>query len=183
MTLTEIHSTHDHLYTDIMANYATSFPIYEQRTSQQQAYALSDARYQLLAWHDNGHLSAFMGCWHLSQYIYVEHFAVAQTQRGKGIGSIVLRQFCQEAATPVVLEIDPPTDTTALRRQQFYERIGFHHNSLAHHHPPYRNEYAAHHLHIMSYPHLMTADEHETFCNELSQIVMQQTHQQSTDKS
>ena len=183
MTLTEIRSASDPLYADVAASYAASFPINEQRTPEQQAEAFADTRYRLLAWHDGKSLIAFMGCWTLSQCLYVEHFAVEQTQRGKGTGSAPLSRFCRETATTIILEIDPPDDDISRRRLRFYERIGFRHNGFSHLHPPYRQGFTAHSLHIMSYPRLLTDSEYAAFCTGLTHTVMHLPHGQNRAKS
>ena len=64
---------------------------------------------------------ASISYWDLGHCLYVEHFAVEQAQRGQGTGSEVLRQFCSQAKTAVVLEINPPVDEVSRERLRFYD--------------------------------------------------------------
>lgn len=172
MNTTEIRSARSPLYAQWAETYAESFPIFEQRTEAQQAEAFADERYHLEATHADGRLAAFIAWWNLDSCIYVEHFAVEREQRGKGVGSTVLADFCRRAAKPVVLEIDPPEDAVSVARLHFYERLGFRHNAYAHRHPPYRPEFRPHPLHIMSHPEALPTDGYAAFCKELQVRVM-----------
>ena len=183
MTQMEISSAQSPLYAEVAASYALSFPLFEQRTPQQQSDAFADPRYHLLAWHEERRLMAYISYWDLGHCLYVEHFAVEQAQRGQGTGSEVLRQFCSQAKTAVVLEIDPPVDEVSRKRLRFYEHLGFRHNTHSHLHPAYRQEYAPHRLHIMSYPRHITAEEYGRFNLDLQHIVMKRQRQHGSAKS
>ena len=62
--------------------------------------------------------------WHFDTFIYIEHFAIASTQRSQGHGSEALKAFIHEHGKPIVLEAEPPTDALRIRRIKFYERSG-----------------------------------------------------------
>ena len=72
----------------------------------------------------------------------------------------------------VVLEIDPPVDEIARRRQGFYQRCGFAVNPYPHVHPPYRPEYPGHELVVLSSPRALTPAEYGAFACYLSAVVM-----------
>lgn len=171
-----ITSASHHLYPIFYSVYSASFPIFEQRTYEQQQNAFADNRYRLDAYVSaEGEFIGFMSYWTFQKYVYVEHFAVSPQQRGMGKGSIILRQFMANAKATrriVILEIDPPVDTASISRQHFYERQGMTLNIFDHHHPPYRDGFKAHALRIMSSGGNVGTKEYEIFSRDLQDIVM-----------
>ncbi len=71
-------------------------------------------------------------------YTYVEHFAIDPAARNGGIGAEAMKQFLVFCGTPVVLEVEMPTDEMSKRRIGFYERLGFKLDNQVYHQPPYR---------------------------------------------
>ena len=69
---------------------------------------------------------------------YVEHFAIDPAARNGGIGAEAMKQFLVFCGTPVVLEVEMPTDEMSKRRIGFYERLGFKLDNQVYHQPPYR---------------------------------------------
>ena len=65
----------------------------------------------------------------------MEHFCVRPELRGRRYGAKALEELGRDGKT-VVLEIDPPVDDIARRRQGFYQRCGFAVNPYPHVHPP-----------------------------------------------
>lgn len=63
--------------------------------------------------------------WYLKNFIFIEHFAVSHSLRGKGMGSSILKTFIENNKRPIVLEVEPPTDSISRSRIRFYERLGF----------------------------------------------------------
>ena len=74
----------------------------------------------------------------LDGYTYVEHFAIDPAARNGGIGAEAMKQFLVFCGTPVVLEVEMPTDEMSKRRIGFYERLGFKLDNQVYHQPPYR---------------------------------------------
>lgn len=74
--------------------------------------------------------------WRFERFTYVEHFAVMERLRGRGIGSEVIKQIAAEG--PVVLEVEPATvSKQASRRIAFYERAALSVISRTYRQPPY----------------------------------------------
>ena len=46
--------------------------------------------------------------WSFKEFIYIEHFAIQQNERGKGIGSSVLSSLANKYSKPVLLEVELP---------------------------------------------------------------------------
>ena len=96
--------------------YMISFPVFEQRTDEQQDDAFSCLNYHLNAYAEDGCFIGFISYWEFSDYIYIEHFAINQSLRGKGHGYRILQRFISEASKMVLLEIDPITDEVSEAR-------------------------------------------------------------------
>lgn len=153
------------------ALYEQSFPLHEQRFAAHQAQAMGDPRFFCESVWENGELLALLFSWRLEDICYVEHYAVNSSLRGGGLGSQILREFCQREGK-VVLEIDPLVDEISRRRKGFYERLGFCANPWPHAHPPYRKANAPHELIVMSWPRELSREEYDRFYRALAREVM-----------
>lgn len=68
----------------------------------------------------------FITSWNLGDFIYIEHFVIDPALRNRGLGAKAIKEFCADAALPVVLETEPAgCGADAERRIRFYERVGF----------------------------------------------------------
>lgn len=141
-------------YWDSLARvYHASFPIDEQRPIEDIARLIEeDARFVAYAitdekderdelnkknelgekneqgkQHNRNEQITFVGLlttWHFTEFIYIEHFAIAPDLRSQGYGAEALGTFIAEQQCPIILEAEPPTDDMALRRIGFYQRCG-----------------------------------------------------------
>lgn len=168
----EIPHSEDPFYAPFKALYASSFPVFEQRTEQQQQQAFSCPNYHLTAYRENDRLIGFIAYWEFPSYIYIEHFAIHAALRGKGYGGQVLENFLSAHSKTILLEIDPPADTVSRARLRFYQRCGFYPNPYLHVHPPYREAYQGHPLVVLSAGREITEDEYRQFRTDLSSVVM-----------
>lgn len=161
------------LYKPFHDLYSVSFPIFEQRTPQQQADAFQKGHYyKLLAFTENGTLLGFISYWEFGAYRYVEHFAIQTSARGKGYGSKLLQAFIRSTEKIILLEIDPVTDSQSEARLRFYKRCGFCENQYPHKHPAYRLEYPPHPLVVLTTKRKISEDEYQMFNHDLSKTVM-----------
>lgn len=110
----------------VRAIYEDSFPIDERRdfVSLMDLISGNNAFILEAICHDN-RVVGMLSTWQLAGWRYVEHFAVEAAMRGCGIGREVLRQFIERDEQPVVLEVEPPTDSYSCRRVDFYRSLGF----------------------------------------------------------
>lgn len=163
-------STEDALFPNVFALYRSSFPKYEQRKLPEQAFAMQNPKYHCESMWEKDTLIGLLFWWQSGELCYVEHFAISPASRGQGYGSLCLKDFCQRHS-PIVLEIDPPEETMAVRRLHFYTRLGFVPNDFLHLHPPYQSEYQAHRLQVLSYPGKLTRKQYQSFwdilCNQI----------------
>jgi len=165
-------STADPLYESFRAIYDISFPIYEQRTVEQQEYAFSFSCYHLDTYVNDGKLIGFIAYWEFDSYLYIEHFAIHPDERGKGTGKSILEHLIQTHSKYILLEIDPVQDEISARRLRFYSSIGFLENPHQHVHPAYREGFEGHRLTVLTTERVITPDEYEVFAHDLSHTVM-----------
>ena len=167
-----IDSERNNWYAAFAGVYAESFPIFEQRTAEQQRAAFADAAYRLAAYIEKGGFVGFVAYWEFDTYIYIEHFAVAPALRGQGAGGRILDEFTASGDKTVILEIDPIVDDVSASRLRFYMAHGFVENAFPHIHPPYRKGRSGHHLVVMSHGRTLSPSEYETFADNLAHRVM-----------
>lgn len=172
MVNTIIRNKEHALYSVFKALYTISFPIFEQRTEVQQEKAFCCPHYFLSAYTENEVFVGFIGHWEFDSYIYIEHFAIDQTLRGKGHGSKILTDFINKNSKIVLLEIDPVMDDISAARLRFYQRCGFHSNNYTHTHPPYRPGYEGHSLLVLTTVREITKDEYKQFYDDLYNRIM-----------
>lgn len=165
-------STGDPLYMPFRTIYDISFPIYEQRTIEQQEYAFSFSHYHLDTYVSDGRLIGFIAYWAFDSYLYIEHFAIHPAERGKGRGKEILEYLMQAESRYILLEIDPVEDEVSSRRFHFYRSLGFRENPYPHIHPPYREGFEGHRLTILTSGRVITREEYAVFAKDLSCTVM-----------
>ncbi len=168
-------SSQSPVYNNFTESYRSSFPMYEQRTSEQQHYAFSRDEYHLdIYTTEKEEYIGFLSYWDFDAYIYIEHFAIDAGKRGTGYGKELLADFLHSCGKTVVLEIDPVVDEISARRLRFYQSLGFVRNSRKHIHPPYRRGYEGHSLEVVSYPNVLSQAEYDQFKEDLSVQVMKE---------
>ena len=176
MNKIQITNIYSDLFKAFRETYETSFPIFEQRTIEQQNRAFLNHHYKLFAYtNKEDRFIGFISYWEFTTYIYVEHFAIEKSHRGKNYGSNILETFLHEKRSEnkkVILEIDPPSDSTSIARLHFYERAGMKPNAFCHIHPPYRKDFQPHSLLIMSAQEEIAEEEYRIFFNDLKEIIM-----------
>lgn len=171
MTRQTLTTGQDPRFPEAFALYEQSFPVHERRTraAQQGRIGAADYHFDLIL--EGEELQGILLWWQTGSLRYVEHFAIAPQLRGTGVGSRALKAFLQEG-DPVLLEIDPPVEEIARRRQGFYERNGFRANPYPHIHPPYRKGFLGHELVVMTSPGAISPEEYRDFARYLDQVVM-----------
>ena len=119
--------------------YTDAFPEDERRNDEDFLNILdSDDRFYCYAVSDKEGFVGLITFWKLSDFYYCEHFAIAPGSRNGGVGGKVLQQVFKEGFAPLLCEVEPPDDETALRRIGFYQRYGFVlHEDFDYLQPPY----------------------------------------------
>ena len=101
-----------------------SFPKNEIRSKSGQCALLKNSEYSLFVREEEGEIIGFIAVWDLDAIAFVEHFAIAEKSRGKGVGSAMLGEVFSLFDKPIVLEVEPPVDEKTKKRVGFYERNG-----------------------------------------------------------
>ena len=117
--------------------YEAAFPPEERRPLPAQEKLLQDGALQLLLIELEGNIVGFVFCWELTDFTFIEHFALAEKSRGHGTGSKIMN-LLSERYSRIVLELEPPLTTDAIRRIRFYEALGFSAYPSLYLQPPYR---------------------------------------------
>jgi len=162
----------DRYFTEFKEIYSVSFPVFEQRTDGQHIYALSSENCHVDCYVEDGQFIGFIVYWEFDKYIYIEHFAIHPSQRGKNYGTLFLENLITKNDKPVILEIDPIIDDISERRYRFYEALGFKKNVYLHTHPAYREGYPDHKLVVLSSDREISEEEYSHFYADLKNIVM-----------
>lgn len=175
MNTYRITSVEDTRFADFLSVYSVSFPIYEQRTSEQHKKALASSNYIVQCYEREGAFLGFVVYWIFADYIYIEHLAIHPEQRGKSFGSLILKQFIAQHKLRVLLEIDPLNDCKSIKRYEFYKKVGFIMNEHIHTHPAYREGYEDHELLVLTTQEKITEYEYSRFYTDLKYVVMGKT--------
>ncbi len=151
--------------------YEESFPLAERRKKEDHLRAVADGRFVPLSAWDGEELVGIMFFWEWDSYRYLEYLAVNPRLRGQSFGSQMLRHL-RDSAHTIILEIDPLVNELSVRRLQFYERAGYTLTPYRFMHLPYRLEAEPQELLILSYPSMITKDEHNDFVRFLNEEVI-----------
>ncbi|MEG0315062.1 MAG: GNAT family N-acetyltransferase [Erysipelotrichaceae bacterium] len=127
-----------------------SFPNTEMRTYEGQLALLDNPIYKIYYEELNNEVVAFIATFQLNNYSYIDHFAVSDKVRGTGIGSKFLKEYIKSTNKQIILEVERPINNIAIRRINFYERLGFNLYSYDYKQPPLRMNNPWIDLYIMS---------------------------------
>lgn len=142
--------------------YENSFPQAERRKIEDHIRASEDEHFYPLSIWDNNQLIGLAFYWQWNNYRYIEYLAVSPALHGHGYGSQIIRHI-RDSEHIIILEIDPLINELSVRRLQFYERAGFTLTPYRFMHLPYRIDGASQELLILSYPQMITKEQHTDF--------------------
>ena len=151
--------------------YEDSFPIAERRKVDDHLRACNDERFFPLSAWEGQQLIGLMFFWEWDSYRYLEHLAVNPELRGQGHGSQLLK-YLRDSEHTIILEIDPLSNELSVRRLQFYERSGYTLTPYRFVHLPYRLDGNEQELLILSYPKMITKEQHNHFLKFLEDEVI-----------
>ena len=115
--------------------------------------------------------SAFIIGYQFEKYLFLELFMVQEHLRNQGIGRAFLERIIQEAKTPIILEVEHPTDELTKRRIDFYKRLGFHLNISDYQMPIFDENHGGVPLYLMSYPNKLSPYEIEDYTHKIHKEV------------
>ncbi len=137
-----------------------AFPLSEYRTFDEQMVLMELPYFNAMLIEAENALVGILIEWELEHAIYLEHLAVNPEIRGKGLGSILMREYLSKSANNIVLEVEDIDTEIAQRRIGFYERLGFTLSNISFKQPQFegRDEETVN-LRIMHYPNNISNDE------------------------
>ena len=142
----------DKLNFDLKQIYEDSFPEDERREWTQLLELLSNTQFSLNEIYDQQKFLGFISIWNLTEFSFIEHFAIQDTDQGKGYGTQVIKRVLSMNSKPVILEVEEPFTENARKRIAFYERLHFTVNEFSYFQPAYSLEKKSIKMLLMSYP-------------------------------
>lgn len=171
MEFLNVEHTEQQRWIQVWKLYEESFPEQERRKEEDHLRACEDDRFFPLSVWDKNLLIGLMFYWEWDSYRYLEHFAINPELRGQGNGSQLLTNL-QDSEHTIILEIDPLINELSVRRLQFYERAGYTITPFRFVHLPYRKDGKKEELLILSYPEMLTKDQHKSFQHFINEEVI-----------
>jgi len=168
----QIKNADDPHFDEFWKIYSASFPLNERRESDQQADVFKKPEYQVDIYLSDNHVIGFIAYWTTTNFIYIEHLAIAPEVRSEGFGSAILKPFIEREPIPVILEIEPIIIDLTRRRLKFYESLGFVPNDHLHYQPPYHTSDQPLHLVILTYPNQIDEAPYRQFAQFQKNTVM-----------
>ena len=131
--------------------YEEAFPLDERKEWDQWVELISNLKFSLKEVYSDNKLIGFISLWNLDEFWFIEHFAIAENEREKGFGSMVIKQIQMNNLTPTILEVEEPLTNSAIRRISFYKQLNFKFLNGSYYQPPYSIEKNKVKMLLMSY--------------------------------
>lgn len=106
-------------------------------------------------------LIGLISLWNFEELIFIEHFAIRDSERGKGYGTEVINQVVS-MKKPVILEVEEPLSDMAIKRIRFYERLHFSVSDGVYFQPPYSKGRKMVKMQLMSFPNELLSSNFES---------------------
>lgn len=146
-----------------------SFPPNERRPFLEQKNLLNNEFYEIDCVMEKDILCGFVCKWNIYDFLFLEHVAIANEFRGKGIGSKMISSYLKDKT--VILEVELPHDTNSIRRINLYERLGFKLNEYEYYQLPLNKGDEKTKMFIMSYPNKLTPTEFDYYVKNIYKYV------------
>lgn len=141
--------------------YQRSFPEVERRTIDQQKQVMGEENYHMEYFFEDSDFTGFILYWVLPSFLFIEHVAVDDRFRGRGLGKKYLEKMIKDSDVPIILEVEPPENEMAKRRIKFYERLGFVLNQYEYYQPSYVKDGEPIRLIVMSHGSALSKEDFE----------------------
>lgn len=139
----------------------------EFRSFENQKALLDKDIYEIMFCYHKNEVVGVMAFWHLTEFEFIEHFAVKKNYRGIGIGSEMIEFIQNKFQNSVILEVELPYNETNRKRIYFYEQHGFSFNDFEYFQSPLNEGDDPLPLRIMSYPNPISQKEFDKTLNLL----------------
>ena len=133
-----------------------SFPSSERRTYEKGIEVIKHSNYHVfVSYNKNMSIGGFIAEWDYKDFRYIEHFAVHPSERGSGLGTMMIHEYLNLNKKPVYIEVEAADNHIAKRRIKYYQRIGFVLSELGYVQPPLKPTHSEVNLKIMTYPYAL----------------------------
>lgn len=78
--------------------------------------------------------------WTFEEFVYIEHFAIAEELRNQGLGKAVFLNFLSQQTQQIILEVELPNTEVADHRVEFYASMGLFQNTQEYWQPSYNKK-------------------------------------------
>lgn len=147
-------------FEEILKNiYLTTFPSDERRDWDELMELTKLPHFNLYCINYKNEPAGLITVWKWQELAFIEHFAVSRSLQGKGIGSKVINLVVQDLTSAIILETEEANTESAIRRINFYTRLGFYICQEEYYQPPYAKDKEAVKMLLMSYPDRITHSE------------------------
>lgn len=136
---------------DLQQIYEESFPANERREWNQLIDLLKNDLFTFNGIYHQQQLIGLITFWDLNGFCFIEHFAIRNTEQGKGYGTQVIK-LLEQNDNILILEVEEPFTEIAKKRISFYARLNFSVNEASYFQPAYSIEKNSVKLLLMSYP-------------------------------
>lgn len=171
--LVQIMDTKTSLFSKAWSLYEKSFASEYRRSLQKQKVIMKSEGYHFLVYAKDAKVLGFIALWNLDDFVFIEHLAVQEECRSKGIGSDMVK-FVKSATaqgTKVIIEAERPLTPLQERRIHFYENLEFVRNSFVYFQPSYGKNKPPMPLLILSHPRRLSGTEFESMTGAIHRIV------------
>jgi len=152
MRLERITGADSVLFNGLWRLYESAFPPDERRDLEKQKALFARRGYRLFAAVDGSEMVGLLSLWEFGDFVFMEHLAVREELRGKGVGAAILREYLKGGKGKILLEVEPPRTAVQKKRVAFYQKLGFVLNQYPYIQPPYGPEKKPVPMLIMSHP-------------------------------
>lgn len=107
------------------------------RSFDAQKKLLLNDKYKIITYKENSNIYGFLSYWEIDENVlFVEHFAVDKAMRGRGIGSLLFKDFLKLPGIKI-LEVEPPHTDIDKKRINLYKSFGLKFIDKEYYQPPY----------------------------------------------
>ena len=171
--LIPVSNSHD-LSEDLKQIYIGSFPPDERRDWKKMEELLIQPNFILNQIFEDQLLIGLISVWNFQNFLFIEHFAIRKSKRGKGIGTQVLKQVIAEYPKTLIVEVEEPITGEARHRIAFYESAGFSVCKGIYYQPPYSPNKNKVKMLLMSFPERILQFEFDEIKKQIYREVYQQ---------
>lgn len=140
--------------------YESSFPSDERRDLDGLSKNFKNRIYNFYSVYEKGLLIGILDGWVFDSFKFIEHLAIKQKLREKGLGTGLLKKIIKENKKLIIGEVEKPETEIAKRRIKFWEKAGFKLNKYDYIQPAYNKNKNPVPMFLLSYPRELSESEY-----------------------